>query len=129
MRILEASPALTTGGHVRQELVVEELMPTGGEEHAPIPAGWCPGLVRVDNIDAAITDFAAELHAQWPAVPARAGADLLLRRPPGSGGGRLCPAAEGDQVATITAALLDLDNPISRCRGHLAPARPMWPPT
>jgi len=57
VRILEASPALTTGGHVRQELVVEELMPTGGEEHAPIPAGLVPGgLVRVDNIDAAITD-------------------------------------------------------------------------
>ena len=112
VRILEASPALTTGGHVRQELVVEELMPTGGEEHAPIPAGLVPGgLVRVDNIDAAITDFAAELHAQWPAVPARAGADLLLRRPPRFRRGTTLPvAAEGDQVATITAALLDLDN-------------------
>ena len=87
-------------------------MPTGGEEHAPIPAGLVPGgLVRVDNIDAAITDFAAELHAQWPAVPARAGADLLLRRPPRFRRGTALPvAAEGDQVATITAALLDLDN-------------------
>lgn len=109
--VVEASEAIDSGGHVLQELLVEELMPKDGEQHDSTPVALVPsGVIPAGSIDGAISEVASGLASAWPSMPPSPAVDLLLRRPPRLRSGSSLPAvADGDFVAPVTRALLDLD--------------------
>ncbi len=63
---------------------------------------------RAGSQQAAIDEWADAVIAASPALPPDPATDLLLRRPPRTRGGTLARSS-GDDVADITASLLDLD--------------------
>ena len=113
VRVLEADDVVAPNGHIHQVLTLEELMPKDGDEHDCVPVALVPaGIVRTTNIDAALERLARRVQASLPELPASAGVDVLLRRPPRlRSGGTLPEVGEGDDryVRAIEAALLDLD--------------------
>lgn len=90
------------------EVLVMEREPKSGGVFDAVPFALTPGppfqtKALRESIDAAATDIAAGL----PALPQSAIVDILLRRPPRTGG----PLPRTDDcVANITAALLALDS-------------------
>ncbi|WP_404384819.1 TM0106 family RecB-like putative nuclease [Knoellia locipacati] len=113
VRVLEADDVVAPNGHIHQVLTLEELMPKDGDEHDCVPVALVPaGIVRTTNIDAALERLARRVQASLPELPASAGVDVLLRRPPRlRSGGTLPEVGAGDDryVRAIQAALLDLD--------------------
>ncbi|GGB82185.1 nuclease [Knoellia flava TL1] len=113
VRVIGAEDVVAPNGHVHQVLTLEELMPKDGDEHDCVPVALVPsGIVRTTNIDAALERLARRVQSSLPDLPAGAGVDVLLRRPPRLRSGRPLPAVgDGDDrhVRAIEEALLDLD--------------------
>ncbi|MFN8044613.1 MAG: TM0106 family RecB-like putative nuclease [Dermatophilaceae bacterium] len=82
VEIVEAVDVLAPNGRQHQRLTVCENAP-GGERVDSFPVAFVPGSPPGSgSIDAALEELADEVVAAHPAMAARAGIDVLLRRPP-----------------------------------------------
>ncbi len=121
IRILEAEETIAPNGRTHQVLTLEELQPRGGEDHVHEPVALVPsGIIPTTKIDDALAQLAEEVLAAHPALPNRAGLDLLARRPPRLRTRAALPrvGAGPDRFAdAITAAVLDLDSSMLAVQG------------
>ncbi|GAB2659749.1 TM0106 family RecB-like putative nuclease [Prescottella soli] len=93
-------------------VVVEELL-TGTVEYAALPVATTPGHpIATVRIEKAVEAAGDEMAEALPALPRDAAVDVLRRIPPRTRSGRPLPdlGRGDDPVATIAAALLDLDD-------------------
>lgn len=89
-------------------VVICERTPTDGSTFDERPFALTPGgPVNTKPLRAAIETTAAEVAATLPQLPRTAVLDILLRHRPRTRSGAL--PRSGDNIADITAALLDLD--------------------
>jgi len=94
------------------DIVVEELL-TGTVEYDDLPMATAPGHpIATVRIEKAVAAAADEMAESLPALPRRAAVDVLRRIEPRTRSGSPLPGLGpgGDPAATITAALLDLDD-------------------
>ncbi|MGB7356621.1 MAG: TM0106 family RecB-like putative nuclease [Mycobacterium sp.] len=92
------------------EVVICERQPKNGEVFDQVPFALTPDApFNTKPLQDAITGSAAAVAAGLPALPADAITDILLRQVPRTRSGHPLPRT-GDDVADITAALLDLDS-------------------
>ncbi|HET6967188.1 MAG TPA: TM0106 family RecB-like putative nuclease [Ornithinibacter sp.] len=114
VRVLEAHDRLAPNGRLHQTLLVEELQPKDGAGHTALPVALVPGgVLSTRPIDEALAEVAQSVVDGGDSLPARAGLDLLLRRPPRQrGGGGLPPVGAGAtrHIDAIEAALLGSDD-------------------
>ncbi|MGL4175613.1 MAG: DEAD/DEAH box helicase, partial [Dermatophilaceae bacterium] len=107
--VLDAVEHLAPNGRLHQSLLVEELRPKQGEDHAELPAALVPSdVVGTGPIDAAIAEVAEQVR-RTGVLPESAAVDVLLRRPPRLARGASLPPVgtyEGRHVEAVTAALL-----------------------
>ncbi|MCX4095973.1 bifunctional RecB family nuclease/DEAD/DEAH box helicase [Nocardia sp. alder85J] len=97
-------------GNFDDAVRVEEQLPEDCAPYDELPAAIVPGPPgRDENIAAALEFTAHQLLVSLPAVPATAAFDLLCRRRPRLRSGAALPEVCGDHAATVTAAVLDLD--------------------
>lgn len=90
-------------------VVICERTPTDGSTFDERPFALTPGApVNTTPLRAAIETAAAEVAATLPQLPRAAVLDILLRHRPRTRSGDL--PRNGDHIADITAALLDLDS-------------------
>ena len=94
------------------DILIEELEPAGGP-FDQLPMALTPAKPilagKIEESIAALADRAADtLRAEPPALPRCAVVDLLCRRPPTTRDGSGLPRGD-DNIATITAAVLNLD--------------------
>lgn len=97
------------------ELTITELLPgsldSGTYPQLPFALTPPPPVTTDtlrDALDAVATEVVTGLAAAQPTLPAVGYVDVLLRRPPRTRSGRPLPRT-GDDIADITAAVLDLD--------------------
>jgi uncharacterized protein len=117
VRVLSVT-AEGVGDAARDVVVVAERLGRGlgpADAHDAVPMALGPGIPpRTDSLRAAIRALAARVAAAVAAgepLPDHPAVDLLRRRPPRtrSGGLPAAPDGLGGDVATITAAVADLD--------------------
>jgi len=92
------------------EVVVEETAVGADDEmHQQLPFALTPAApVGTRHLRAALNSIAIEVESGLPALPAVSYIDILTRRPPRTRSGQPLPRS-GDDIADITAAVLDLD--------------------
>ncbi|MGL5929935.1 MAG: AAA domain-containing protein, partial [Dermatophilaceae bacterium] len=107
--VLDAVEHLAPNGRLHQSLLVEELQPKQGEEHAELPAALVPSdVIGTGPIDAAIAEVAEQVR-RTGVLPESAAVDVLLRRPPRlARGASLPPVGTGEErhADAVAAALL-----------------------
>ncbi|MGL5864437.1 MAG: TM0106 family RecB-like putative nuclease [Dermatophilaceae bacterium] len=113
LTVRDAVEHLAANGRLSQSLLVEELQPKDGEQHAALPVALVPnGVVGTGPIDAAIAEVAAEVRRAG-ALPDSAAVDVLLQRPPRLADGAELPAVgtgEHRHADAIIAALRAMGN-------------------
>lgn len=92
------------------EVVVEETaVGNGNEIHQQLPFALTPALpVPTTHLRAALNSIAMQIQTGLPDLPDRGYIDILTRRPPRTRSGQPL-SRSGDDIADITAAILDLD--------------------
>ncbi len=119
--ILAADDIVAGNGRTHQVLTVRELQPKDGEDHVHQPVALVPqGVITTTKIDAALVELGQEVLRTHPALPATAGLDVLLRRPPRLRSGRTLPAVGVGPdrfVEAIAAAVRDLDDSFLAVQG------------
>lgn len=144
VRIVEAGGTSEVDGQLRQEIVIEELMPKDGERHEAVPVALVPGgVIPAASIDVALSDLGREVRASWPDLPRRPAIELLLRRPPrGTFGDAETTGASsvepGARACRQSRARTTSARSRAQCGGWTAPswpsrvprarARPTWAP-
>ncbi|MGL5852780.1 MAG: DEAD/DEAH box helicase, partial [Phycicoccus sp.] len=107
--VVDAVEHLAANGRLHQSLLVEELQPKHGAEHAELPVALVPtDVVGTGPIDAAIAEVAEQVR-RTGVLPDSAAVDVLLRRAPRlARGAPLPPVGAGDErhADAITKALL-----------------------
>jgi uncharacterized protein len=91
------------------EIVVVETVKKGDERHGELPIALSPPVpIPTDGLKAALETVATVVKAGLPRLPEASYADVLTRRRPRKNSSHPLPRT-GDDIADITAAILDLD--------------------
>lgn len=113
VEILASEELLADNGRVLQRLTVVENAP-GDVPFEGFPVAFVPtGPIPTGSIDAALEELAGEVAAEHPAMVARAGIDVLLRRCPRMRAGGALPAVGTGPdrfVDAVTSALTGMDD-------------------